>query len=199
MSSALKVGLTGGIGSGKSIVAKIFKVLGIPCYDSDLHARTITETSFEVREKIISRFGTNSYLPSGEYNRKEMAERVFNDSAILKELNAIVHPALESDFNSWYTKYANLPFVLKEAALLYETGSFKQLDKMIVVSAPEGLRMQRTLLRDPNRSQTQIENIIRNQWREDDKVQLADFLIINDDTELIIPQIINIYKQLIWP
>ena len=192
-----KVGLTGGIGSGKSIVAKIFKILGIPCYDSDFQARTITESSIEVRNKIISRFGSNAYLPSGKYNRKEMAERVFNDSSILKELNAIVHPALESDYLTWYSMHSSLPFVLKEAALLCETGSFKQLDKMIVVSAPEALRIQRTLLRDPSRSQNQIENIVKNQWPEENKVKLADFVINNDGIELIIPQVLYIYKQLI--
>ena len=197
MSAALKVGLTGGIGSGKSIVARIFKVLGIPCYDSDFHARNITETSPEVRNKIIETFGTNAYLPSGKYNRKEMSERVFNDSSILKELNSIVHPALESDYLKWYSQFESLPFVLKEAALLYEAGSYKQLDRMIVVTAPETLRVRRTLQRDPSRSQSQVENIIKNQWKEEDKVKLADFVIVNDDTELIMPQILNIYEQLI--
>lgn len=197
MDKTLKVGLTGGIGSGKSLVAKIFKELGIPCYDSDIQARWVTENSPEVKDSIQATFGNSAYLTTGEYNRKLMAEMIFKNPASLEKLNSIVHPALEIDFNLWCQHNSQHAYILKEAALLFETGINKKLDKMIVVSAPINVRIQRIISRDPQRSKEQIEDIIKNQWPEEEKLKLADFIVNNDDKHLIIPQVLEIHKYLI--
>jgi len=192
MSKALKVGLTGGIGSGKSLVARIFGILGVPCYDSDFKAKWLVENSPDVRQRILQTFGDISYLPSGEYNRQAIAEIVFKDKNALEKLNSIVHPALQADFNHWYNNNSALPFVLKEAALLFETGSYRQLDRIIVVTSPLELRIKHILTRDPHRTKEQIENIIKNQWQEEDKIKLANFTLHNNEKQLLISQVIDL-------
>src|ERR1041385_3761068 len=186
MNRSLRVGITGGIGSGKSLICKIFATLGVPVYDADSRARMLMTESQSLINQIKKEFGEKSYLANGELNREYLSKEVFNNAAKLEKLNSFVHPAVAQDSENWIGENKSAPYILKEAALLYESGSYKALDKIIVVTAPENLRVQRVLNRDKNKSRTKedVVKIIRSQMNEADKVSRADFLINNDETEL---------------
>ncbi len=195
MSKPLKVGITGGIGAGKSIVSQIFEVLGIPVYDADSRAKWLMNNDSDIRKAIIHLFGNESYT-EGALNRAFIARKTFHNKEKLDELNAIVHPAVGDDYIHW-EKAQKSPYSLKEAALLYEAGSYKQLDLVIVVSAPEALRIKRVLKRDPQRTSEDIKAIISKQWPQEKKDSLADFVIFNDDVRLVIPQVLSIHEKII--
>jgi dephospho-CoA kinase len=190
----LKVGITGGIGAGKSTVAKIFEQLGIPVYKADDKARILFNTNDEVKLKIKALFGEDSYLENGTLSRKKIADTVFNNNADLEKLNAIIHPAVIADFEDWVTKQ-NAPFILKEAAILFESGTHKGLDKIITVSAPKQTRINRVIARD-SVTQQQVESRMQNQWTEEQRVEAADFVIYNDDSQLVIPQVLDVFRNL---
>lgn len=193
MNKPVKVGITGGIGSGKTIVTKLFSLLGVPVYNADERAKILTHTL--LRDSIIEVFGTNSF--TGEkLNRDFMAATVFKDKDQLEKLNSIVHPAVANDFKDWVNAHSDYDYVVKEAALLVETGSYKELDILIVVSAPEKLRIERIKERDPFRSQDEIAGIIDKQAKDDVKLKLADYIIDNGDTQLLIPQVLEIDKKI---
>ena len=195
--TSLKIGITGGIGSGKSTVCKIFSLLGTPVYDADSHAkRLMTEDKILVAQ-IQEKFGKQSYAKSGELNRDYLSKEVFNNSLRLQALNGLVHPRVALDSERWMKENSNAPYVIKEAALLFETGSYKTLDKIIVVSAPEELRVQRVINRDTSRTREDVLKIIRNQMPEQDKIGRADFIIYNDERELLIPQILKLHERFI--
>lgn len=191
MKNNLKIGITGGIGSGKSIVCRIFGVLGIPVYDADSMAKYIVNNDPVLKEEIISLFGEESFTTKG-FNNEWMAARVFQDSEKLNQLNALIHPRVAQSFEDWFIEHKEAPYVIKEAALLYEAGSYKDLDYMIVVTAPEDLRIRRVLKRDSHRNADQIRHIMERQWTETNKVELADHVIVNDDSVLLIPQILDL-------
>jgi dephospho-CoA kinase len=188
----LLVGITGGIGAGKSIVCEVFNVLKVPVYEADVRAKALMEESSEVVTKIKSFFGEESYLDTGKLNRTYLSAEVFNNTENLEKINQIVHPAVEQDFNSWVASKAKYSYVLKEAALLVETGSFKKLDSLIVVTAPENVRIQRVLKRDKHRTAQEVKAIISNQLAEEKKVEKAQFVINNDEGSMLLPQIIKI-------
>jgi len=194
----IKVGITGGIGSGKTTVCRMFEELGIPVYYADDRAKYLMQHEHHLIDEIKKKFGPEVYA-DGKLNRKLLAEKVFNDKAKLAELNALVHPAVYHDSDVWMEeqKKRKVPYSLKEAALLVETGSYKTLDKLIVVTAPVNTRMQRVSERD----QTNIEEVmarVRNQLPEDEKVKLADFVIKNDrDMEHLKENVRKIHEQLI--
>jgi dephospho-CoA kinase len=190
----LRIGITGGIGAGKSIVCDIFRALGIHVFHADERAKSLMTKDENVVKQIRSTFGQNSYTQEGAVNRTFLAKTVFNDSSKLKILNAIVHPAVETDFLNWLQKFPDEPYVLKEAALLVETGSYKKLDFLLTVTAPESLRIKRVLQRDQHRVAEDIHAIIAKQLAEEEKVKLSKFVIQNDDTKLLIPQILKIHK-----
>jgi dephospho-CoA kinase len=190
----LKIGLTGGIGSGKSTVAKVFETLGIPVYYADLATRRLLHTSPELKAAIIKQFGENSYR-DGELDRAFIAGIVFSDPEKLKLLNALTHPATIADAEDWMQKQLT-PYVIKEAALLFESGANKNLDFVIGVSAPESLRLERVAARD-NTSVDEIRKRINNQLDEDEKMKRCDFIIHNDEHEMILPQILLLHKKLI--
>jgi len=194
--SNFKVGITGGIGSGKSLVSAIFQILGIPIYNADLEARKIMINDSSVKEDIISFFGNLSYLEDGSLNRDFISSQVFHNPEKLNTLNSIVHPAVGLHFANW-AKCQKAKYVLKEAALLFETGSFKQLDKTILVTAPQTLREQRVLKRDPFRSKEEVLAIMEKQWSDSEKEKLCDFIINNDEKTLIIPQVLSLHQQLL--
>lgn len=190
----LKVGLTGGIGSGKTTVSKIFEVLDIPVYYSDERAKVLMSLHVEVIEQIKTALGKNSYKDN-QPDRKYIASIVFNDREKLKQLNSIIHPAVEKDYNDWCVQNREAVYTIKEAAILFETGIYKKLHKTILVHAPKKLRISRVASRD-NLSSSEIESRMNNQWPTDKIMPLADYCINNDDKSLILPQILIIDKLL---
>ncbi|MBN3584051.1 dephospho-CoA kinase [Algoriphagus aestuarii] len=192
----LLVGLTGGIGSGKSTTAKIFQILGIPCYFADDRAKWLMANDPKLVESIKASFGTESYLEDGAVNRVYLGETVFSDPEKVKKINSLVHPAVAKDFNSWAENQTS-PYVLKEAALIFETGSHKDLDQVINVSSPIKVRISRVLMRDNHRSIEQVHQIIDQQMPDENKNELADFVIKNVDNKLLIPQVLKIHEALL--
>ncbi|OOG69304.1 dephospho-CoA kinase [Algoriphagus sp. A40] len=191
----LWVGITGGIGSGKSTVCKVFQLLGIPVYASDDRAKWLMANDPELKSQISSTFGPDSYLPDGAVNRAFLADEVFSDPEKVKKINSLVHPAVGKDFRNWGESQTS-PYVLKEAALLFETGAYKELDKVINVSSPLKIRMARILMRDTHRDEAQVNRIIDQQMPDEEKNEKADFVIKNTENKLLIPQILEVHKKL---
>ncbi len=190
----LRIGITGGIGSGKSTVARIFSLLGVPVYNADERAKWLMVHDENLISNIITQFGQDSYI-DGQLNRQYLAEKVFKDELLVEKLNTLVHPAVASDFADWSSNYSS-GYVLKEAALLFETGSYNELDATILVVSPLEIRVKRIEERDPQRSREQIENIISRQIAIDEALSLADYVIDNDDSKLLIPQVLGLHRIL---
>jgi dephospho-CoA kinase len=187
------VGITGGIGAGKSTVAKFFQLLEIPVYLADDRAKWLMSFDPTVKDAIIGLFGEKAYH-NERLDRRFVASKVFGNQALLNQLNTIVHPAVQQDFSLWLSKQKS-PYALKEAALLFETGSYKRLSSTIHVTASEELRISRVLKRDPERTKEEITGIMGKQWPEKEKIALASYVIENE-SQLLIPQILAIDKQL---
>jgi dephospho-CoA kinase len=196
MSRPLLIGLTGGIGSGKSLLAKIFSCLGIPVYDADSRAKKLMNTDAILIDAIKKEFGNSAYQDN-TLNRDFLAATVFNEEEKLNKLNSLVHPRVKLDNEEWIKANSEKKYLVKEAALLFETGSYRSLDKVIVVSAPEEVRIKRVLQRDPHRTKSELMKIIASQMRESEKLKLADYVIINDETELITPQVLKLHERFI--
>ncbi|HVZ26393.1 MAG TPA: dephospho-CoA kinase [Sediminibacterium sp.] len=188
----LRIGITGGIGSGKSTVSHIFSVLGIPVWDADTAARTIMETQEGLINAIRSAFGEASYL-DGKLNRKFLADQVFHDPAKLEQLNALVHPFAIAEAAAWSEKQ-DTPYTVKEAALFFESGSAGDMDYIIGVYAPRHIRIQRVMDRDGLSREAVLERMQR-QIQEEIKMRLCDFVILNDDQHLLIPQVLKLHEQ----
>jgi len=189
------VGITGGIGSGKSTVCGIFETLGIPIYQADDRAKYLMQNDADLVQKIKTTFGEEAYI-NGQLNRPFLAKTIFSDSNKTAKINALVHPVVGNDFNHWQREQP-APYVLKEAALMIESGSFKQLDFLINVFASIETRIQRVQKRDPQRSLEEIHGIIDKQVSEEQRTALSDFRIDNDGSSLIIPQVLAIHQQLL--
>jgi len=190
---ALKIGITGGIGAGKSIVCRIFKTLGIPVYDADLEAKLLMVKDENVKKALIDIFGPETYLNNGDVNRAFLSNQVFKDQKKLDELNAVVHPAVIQHGIDWANNQTG-PYSLKEAALLFESGSYFNLDKVILVTAPENIRIQRVVQRD-GVSKQQVQDRISKQMPEEQKLQMADIVIVNDGIRPLIPQVYDLHHQ----
>ena len=195
MGKPLQIGITGGIGAGKSLVCRIFQSLGVPIYDADSHAKNLMTTDGILVDQIKKEFGTLSYDERGGLNRKYLSGTVFNDETKLSKLNSLVHPRVALDYDRWLAEHKASPYVIKEAALLFESGSSALLDKIVVVTAPEKMRVQRVLKRDPQRTEQDVINIIRNQMTEEEKLKRADAVIQNNETELVVPQVLKLHRQ----
>jgi dephospho-CoA kinase len=193
----LQIGITGGIGSGKSLVCKIFHCLGVPVYDADSHAKGLMTTDGILVSEIKKEFGELSYNIDGSLNRAYLSNTVFNDTKQLERLNKLVHPRVGVNYKQWVEKNGNHPYVLKEAALLFESGAHQSLDKIIVVSAPDELRRQRVIQRDRHRNADQVSAIMQNQMPEEEKLKKADYEIRNDETLLLIPQVLELHQRFI--
>lgn len=193
----LQVGITGGIGSGKSLVCKVFSCLGVPIYDADSRAKNLMTTDGILIEQIAKEFGTLSYHPDGTLNRKYLSELAFNDLHALERLNRLVHPRVAVDYAGWAAQQHEQPYVIKEAALLFESASYRSLDKIIVVYAGEDIRMRRVLARDTHRNEKMVRDIIKNQMPEAEKKRRADFVIVNDESQLVIPQVLELHQRFI--
>jgi len=188
------VGLTGGIGSGKSTVSRMFADLGVPIYESDKRAKRLMQSSKKVRKAIIDLIGDKAYIDK-KLNRSYIAEKVFNDYALLEQLNAIVHPAVRKQFLKW-SKKQDFPYVIQENAIIFESGSQDFYDKTILITAPIEIRIARILERDV----TSEENIlarIDNQWKDAQKMPLADYVIENIDLNETRKKIERLHKRLL--
>lgn len=191
----LRVGITGGIGSGKTYVCQLLRHLGYPVFHADDEAKAITESNKLVVEAIKKQFGENIYT-QGKLNRKEVATIVFSSPQELAKLNAIVHPAVAESFERWCSMHSDIPLVFKEAAILFETGLYKELDKNILVTAPLDIRIQRVMERDKV-SRDEVAARMANQMSDEEKVRLADYTIVNDNQNLILPQVLKIIRKLL--
>ena len=194
----LKIGITGGIGSGKSIVCRLFQVLGVPVYDSDARAKWVMSHDPQLREELLAAFGPETFDAAGHLNRPYLARVAFPDPAQLARLNALVHPRVGEDFATWAAAQAaeGHAYGLKEAALLYESGAYRQLDRIITVFAPQAIRQARVLRRDPHRTTQDVLTIIGKQLSEEEKLARADFVVYNDDEHLLIPQVLALDAEL---
>jgi len=194
MSKPLLIGLTGGIGAGKSLVAKIFESLSVLVFNADLEAREILNTDRAVREQIVDVFGGAAYSGSMA-NRSFLAAQIFKNEDLRGKLNAIIHPAVAEAFKAWVFKNSSETYLIKEAAITFETGLNKSLDAVILVTAPEEVRIERVMKRD-GVTETQVRDRIAAQWADEKKLELSDYRIINDGKTLIIPQVMQIHEAL---
>jgi len=190
----LRIGITGGIGSGKSTVAKVFEVLGIPVYYADDAAKKLMNTNEELKEKIQRQFGNDVYK-DGKLDRKHLSEIVFNDPEKLQLLNVLVHPATLKDAAKWMQNQSTA-YSLKEAALIFESGAHEYLDYVIGVTAPTPLRIQRTMHRDGITREEVLARLDK-QMDETIKMKLCDFVIKNDEQEMLIPQVLQVHEKLL--
>jgi len=192
----LKIGITGNIGSGKTTVSRMFALLNVPVFYSDDEAKNVMVTDAELITGIKQHFGSEAYFADGTLNRKYIGGIVFNNPDELKVLNGLVHPAVFRAFDNWILAHSNAPYVLKEAAILFESGSYKDCDYTIVVSAPTAVRLQRVTQRD-GISLAEAESRNAKQMPQEEKEQLASFVIHNDNSQLIIPQVLALHEQFI--
>ncbi len=194
MSKPFQVGITGGIGAGKSLVCKVFNVLGIPVYDADSRAKRVMTTDGILIQSIQKEFGELSYNKDGTLNREYLGQQVFGNDERLEKLNALVHPRVAVDYSQWLNSQDKVAYVIKEAALLFETGSYKELDELVLVTAPEQLRINRVLERDPQRNLKQIKAIIKKQMNTSEGMILAHHTIVNDEVRMILPQVLALHE-----
>jgi dephospho-CoA kinase len=190
--SPLQIGITGGIGAGKSIVCKIFACLGVPVYDADSRARWLTNNDPEIRSGIISLLGPGSYNELGLYNAGFVAPLVFKNEILLHRLNAIIHPVVGQDTLKWVTEQSGNPYVIKEAAIMNAAGENNALDYVVVVKSPVEIRIKRILKRD-KRSEEEIRAIIERQISDHERDEIADFVIHNDEETALIPQVLKLH------
>jgi len=196
----LRIGITGGIGSGKTTVAKIFEVLGVPVYYADDAAKKLMNEDEALQQKIIAAFGADIFEDK-KLNRARLASIIFNDPEKLSLLNSIVHPATIADAEKWMKQFSKAgskktAFAIKEAALIFESGAQNKLDYVIGVHAPYKLRLQRAMLRD-NLTKDEVESRMEKQMDETKKMNLCNFIITNDEVQLLIPQVVELHKKLV--
>ena len=189
----IKVGLTGNIGSGKSIVARIFEILGVPVFRADKVAKEFLFDS-DVKEILKNKFGKNIFTGKN-INRKALAEIVFKDKESLSFLNSIIHPLVKKSLEQWLDNNKDQKYIIQEAAILFESGFYKEFDKVITVASPENLAIKRVMERD-RVGVEEVKNRQKNQWSQERKVEMSDYIIYNDNTKLLIPQVLRILMEL---
>lgn len=190
----IKVGLTGGIGSGKTVISKIFTVLNVPVYFADERAKYLMHHG-NLKKSITRLFGSDAYV-DGILNRKWISQMVFKDRELLNSLNQLVHPAVQEDFNEWSQQMKSEPYLIEEAALLIEAGIYRKFDYNILVSAPEPVRIERVIKRD-NLTQEEVKDRIHNQLADEEKRKFCDFEIINDEKNLVLPQVLDLHNKFV--
>ena len=189
----LKVGITGGIGSGKSIVCEVFKCLGVPVYYADDEAKILVNTDKNIKEKLIKNYGLKIYKKDGEINKTKLSSIIFQDKNALKKVNSIVHPVVKQHFTEWLKNKEKYKYIIKEAALLFESNSYKDLDIIVTIYAPENIRIKRVMMRDKADEAT-IKKRMKSQYSDEEKIKKSDYVIYNDQNQLILPQIIRLDK-----
>ena len=185
------MGLTGGIGSGKSTVANIFQAFGVKVFNADVEAKKILNTHLKVREEVTSLLG--DVYKKEQADTQKIATLVFNNPSLLQQLNAIIHPRVNNKFKEWVNLYSEEQILIKEAAILIESGTHQQLDVIVLVVAPEELRIQRVLMRDKTQIEA-VENRMKSQWSDDEKIKYSNYSIKNNEQELLIPQV----EKILW-
>ncbi len=193
MQLPLLIGITGGIGSGKSMVCRLFECLDIPVYYADSRAKWLTNHDPEIRERVTALLGAETYDSSGQYNTRFVASRVFNNAPLLKELNAIIHPVVLRDTKDWVARHAGVPYVVKEAAIMAKASQANAVDYVVVVEAPVELRIQRILQRD-KRTEQEIRSIMERQVSDESRRGIADYIVHNDDASELIPQVLHLHE-----
>lgn len=191
------IGITGGIGSGKTTVCLIFENLGIPVYYADIQAKKLMNNNQLLKKKIKNLLGDDAYFANGKLNRAYVGDKIFSDKGLLAQINTLVHPVVQEDSKRWAEQFTreNTPYVLKEAALLVENGSYKSLDGLIVVTCPEDIRIQRVIKRDKTTFEAVMKRL-KSQLPESDKVKVADFIVNNDGKNALVPQVWKIHQKL---
>ena len=190
----LKIGLTGGIGSGKTIVAQVFEKLGAPVFYADIEAKKCIQEDTDLIKQLKATFGNDIYVDR-QLQKDRLASIIFNDNSALQTINRLVHPAVQRVFEEWCAAQ-NASYVLKEAAILFESGSDKDLDQIICVSAPDDLRKQRVMQRD-GITESQVLDRMSKQWDQSRKIELAHFHILNNEKQLLIPQVLEVHSLLL--
>ena len=191
-----RIGITGGIGSGKTTVCEIFKSMGIHVYDADNKAKKLMNHNKALKAQIKSILGPAAYHRNGRLNRAFVASKIFADKKLLTKINKVVHPAVNQDALTWFKLLEKSPYALYEAALLVENGSYASFDKLIVVTAPEELRIERVMKRDKT-SKAAVQARMKNQLPEKAKVKVADYIIVNDGKESLIEQVVHVHRELV--
>lgn len=194
MKTPITVGVTGGLGSGKSTVCNVFKILGVPVFEADKVGKELLNKNEKVKSEVIHLFGEEIYNSDGTVNRKKLAGIIFNDEIQLQKINKIVHPEVKIEFEEWL-KNQHSSYVIHEAAILFESGFYKLMDFKILVTAPEEQRIKWVMKRD-NLNENQIRERMKRQWPEEKKQKLADVVLHNDNRNLLIPLIIKMDKKL---
>lgn len=189
------VGVTGGIGSGKSVVCKVFASLGVPVFEADREAKSLYRSDFILINQIREVFG-NEVFNGGNLDRQKLAAIVFNSNPHLELLNGLVHPAVARRFEEWKNSLGNVDYVIKEAAILIETGGYKTCDKLILVTSPISLKLQRVMRRD-HLNEPEVNSRMKRQWPDEKKMPFADIVIQNDDQHLIVPEILKFHQEML--
>ena len=190
------VGVTGGIGSGKSVVCKIFEQLKIPVYEADSVAKILYDKYPELKQSIKELISEEAIDKNGNINRKKLAEIIFNDGEKLDVLNKLVHPLVKWDFENWVDTHKGYPYVIKEAAILFESGANKQCHQVISVISPMELRMDRIRQRD-KKSKSEIEKVIATQLTDDELIQRSHYVIYNDEIQMLMPQVLKVHGEIL--
>jgi len=190
-----KVGITGGIGAGKSFVAKLFKLMDIPIYDADTEAKRLIVEHEELKQNIKALIGEEAYLPNGAYNRAFVGQQVFSNPDLLQRLNELVHPAVHADLQSWFSNQKT-PYAIEEAALIVESSGYKFLDAIILVSCPKELKIERVMKRN-SMDRTAVEKRMATQSSDNEKRKYCHFEIINDEQHFLISQVQHIHQTLL--
>lgn len=192
----LVAGITGGIGSGKTFIASIFQQLGVPVYNADKRANLLMTERKNIIAAIKELLGNESYDSNGDLNKKVISNAIFSDENIKRKVNAVVHPEVALDFDAWKTKHKDLPYIIKESAILFESGANKGVDAVICVTAPTDVRLLRVKRRD-GITDEKILSIIKNQMTDKEREPLCNFWILNDGEKPLLPQIMEIHNHLI--
>lgn len=189
-----KIAITGGIGSGKSFIAQVFKSLGIPVYEADVLAKSLMRSNIDLKNEIVRKFGPQSYNPEGEINREYIASLIFKNKTALEEMSKLIHQNVYLDFFRW-TEQQNAPYVMMEAAIVFESGGYVHFDRNILVTAPIDLRTER--LKKRGLGMDEINERMKAQWTDEQKRTLADYEILNDQKKALLPSIIKIHEDLL--
>lgn len=190
----IKLGVTGGIGSGKSIVCAVFSALGVPVFNADLSARKIVDTDEQLKKQIAALLGNDVYGDDGKLQRKKVADIVFTQPEKLQALNALIHPAVAKDFADFCNKHTNAPLLVKEAAILIESGAYKEMDAIVLVTAPAAQRVARVMKRD-GITEDEVMKRMKNQWPEEKLKTFAHYIIENSDGNMLLPQVLEVYYK----
>jgi dephospho-CoA kinase len=192
----LKIGITGGIGSGKSIICKIFQSLGISVYNADEEAKKLTNSDPFIIQSLKELYGNEIYSPQGEIDKPKFSAFIFNNKKELERVNSIIHPSVRKHFLAWLDFHKQEKYVIKEAAILFESQSNTDLDSVITVYSPPEIRIKRVMMRDKI-SEEMVRKKIENQMSDEEKLKRSDFVIYNDDRQLVIPQVLTIHRLLL--